>query len=482
MTETQQAKLERVLNEDDRFLASLSFVLRQEGGWSDVPGDTGRQTMEGVTLATFRTWRKDPAATPDQLRAITDAEVASIYRDLYWTPLHCAELPAGLSLQVLDFGINAGIGASAKVLQYILKVPVDGTIGPVTIAAAKAAGIGLVTALSQGQANYYRSLNAFKTFGAGWLARDDRRAAAALVAYQVHPDAPTADVAAAALTALRASPVPVVMPPFLLSEQPPIAVTPPAATIPPDPKRVVSVSLTPGDETSMTDIADIAAGALKGGLAGAPLGPVGMAGGAAIGLAVQLVPGLTRWLSGDDGVTAANVVDLVQQATGSTNPAAQAAAIQVPQIAGDLAVQLAQIVADREAAQETAQLESFKAGLADVMAARSRDVQVRASSRSGQNIRADIMLGAVTIGLLACIFAAATGKLGYNTAVFGLVAGIAGMLTGCFKDAFTFEFGSSRQSENKTNIIADMAANTVPASLLPAPAAIIPAKDVKAAK
>lgn len=197
-------------------------------------------------------------------------------------------------------------------------------------------------------------------------------------------------------------------------------------------------------------------GAAKGAATGAVLGPIGAAAGGAIGLASALLPGVSHLLIGDKD-TADKVTQVVQAVTGTADPEAQTVAVASnPEVEADLRTQLAQIAADRQAARDQAQLEAIKAQFADVVSARARDVEIR-QAENGRNVRADVMLGAVTVGLLACIVAAATGRLGADTAVFGLVAGIAGMLSGCFKDAFGFEFGSSRQSETKTGIIAGLA-------------------------
>src|SRR5262249_33442258 len=117
-----------------------------------------------------------------------------------------------------------------------------------------------------------------------------------------------------------------------------------------------------------------------------------------------------------------------------------------------LRLALGQIAAQRQAEADAAAQARLQAVLADVAGARQRDLALRAAG--GRNVRADIMLGCVTVGLLACIISAALATRHATT--FRLVSSIAGMLAGCFKDAFGFEFGSSRQSEAKTEIIANL--------------------------
>jgi hypothetical protein len=62
---------------DRNFAKSLALVLKSEGGWSDNPADPGGATMKGVTLTNFRRYVKADA-TKDDLRHITDAQVATV--------------------------------------------------------------------------------------------------------------------------------------------------------------------------------------------------------------------------------------------------------------------------------------------------------------------------------------------------------------------------------------------------------------------
>ena len=165
----------------DRFLACLAFTLQQEGGFVNDPRDPGGATNKGITLATYRRWVPD--ATEDALRHISDADVARIYRAGYWSPIRGADLPAGVDLMAFDFGVNAGPGRSAKMLQRAAGVAEDGAIGPVTLAAVRDVPVAeMVRLLSDLQRTYYATLANFGFFGRGWLARTERRVAKALEA------------------------------------------------------------------------------------------------------------------------------------------------------------------------------------------------------------------------------------------------------------------------------------------------------------
>ncbi|TIU89696.1 MAG: hypothetical protein E5W03_03195, partial [Mesorhizobium sp.] len=120
---------------DRNFARSLSLVLKSEGGWSDNPADPGGATMKGVTLANFRRYVKADATKAD-LRRISDAQLAVVYRRFYWDALAGALLPDGIDYAVFDFAVNSGPGRAAKYLQAVLGVVQDGRIGPATLAAA----------------------------------------------------------------------------------------------------------------------------------------------------------------------------------------------------------------------------------------------------------------------------------------------------------------------------------------------------------
>ena len=93
-------------------------------------------------------------------------------------------LPTGVDLSVFDMGVNAGIWRSARLLQRAIGFTgdeVDGCIGPETLgAAAKCDARTLINDLADRQADFYRSLADFDTFGAGWLNRTEARRSAAL--------------------------------------------------------------------------------------------------------------------------------------------------------------------------------------------------------------------------------------------------------------------------------------------------------------
>lgn len=170
------------------FAPVIAFSLQQEGGFSNNPADSGGPTNLGITLATLSHWRARVCSI-DDVRELTKAEATSIYAARYWTPICGTSLPAGIDLMTFDFGVNAGMGRSVKMLQMIIGVVQDGIVGPITLAATECSLPVLrsrIANLASLQEAYYHALSDFPTFGKGWTARNGRRQAAAMSIASAH--------------------------------------------------------------------------------------------------------------------------------------------------------------------------------------------------------------------------------------------------------------------------------------------------------
>lgn len=156
---------------DRNFARSLSLVLKSEGGWSDNPADPGGATMKGVTIANFRRYI-DPKGTKDDLRHITDAQLAACYRKFYWDAVAGDELPDGVDYATFDFAVNSGPGRAARYLQQLVGVTPDGAIGPTTIAVVNKQPAGVtIDRLCDARLAFLQRLPTWATFGRGWSAR-----------------------------------------------------------------------------------------------------------------------------------------------------------------------------------------------------------------------------------------------------------------------------------------------------------------------
>ncbi len=163
-----------------------------------------------------------------------------------------------------------------------------------------------------------------------------------------------------------------------------------------------------------------------------------------IGLALaQFVPSLIRLFSGSDKAAdlADHVVGVAKTITGADD--------------GEQALRVLQsdpgkVFEFREAiGAQMVDLE--KAYLADRSDARKRDIEVR--KVSGGNLRADLAVLAVVLGLIACLFVLVYFQGDIPGEVVGIISTIAGIFGACLKDYFSFEFGSSRGSKEKDELL-----------------------------
>jgi hypothetical protein len=164
-----------------------------------------------------------------------------------------------------------------------------------------------------------------------------------------------------------------------------------------------------------------------------------------IALAAQLVPFLLPKVAGALGGSRAvkvaeTVVEIAEAVTGAKGQDAVDAVRKNPETA--LAFLQAQMAADTKFDEIMA---------ADRADARARD---RAFVKAGRkNYRADVMVVCDVLGLVACLIVLAVfykDLPGEATALISTVASIFGL---CLRDAHQFEFGSSRSSRDKDEII-----------------------------
>lgn len=154
------------------FDKALKHVLKYEGGYSDHPEDPGGATNFGITIGVLREYRGAPVTKQD-VRSLSLAEAARIYRARYWNAASCDHLPAGIDVAVFDCAVNQGVGRATRFLQTAARVGTDGVIGPLTVKAVNSARQEALLcefmALRMRSYGMLRSL--FRTFGLGWSRR-----------------------------------------------------------------------------------------------------------------------------------------------------------------------------------------------------------------------------------------------------------------------------------------------------------------------
>ena len=159
----------------DNFESSLKHLLAHEGGWSDHPADPGGATMKGVTLQVFREFKRNPHITKEELRNISDEDLATIYKKRYWDAVRADELLSGVDYAVFDCAVNSGPGRAIKILQACVGTTPDGGFGSVTMAAVAQfqgdVAKTLVKEYCEKRLDFLKSLKTFEVFGKGWERR-----------------------------------------------------------------------------------------------------------------------------------------------------------------------------------------------------------------------------------------------------------------------------------------------------------------------
>lgn len=162
------------------FDRALAAVLKHEGGYADHPRDPGGATNLGITRATLARWRGRPVSKAE-VRALTRAEAAKIYRALYWDEVGADALPDGLDFAVFDYCVNSGPGRAARALQSVAGTRTDGRIGRITlVAVALRDPSDLIMAYCRKRLSFLESLRTFAVFGRGWRRRVQETQALAL--------------------------------------------------------------------------------------------------------------------------------------------------------------------------------------------------------------------------------------------------------------------------------------------------------------
>ena len=157
----------------------MERVLKNEGGYSDHPNDSGGATNHGITQRTLAKYR-GREVSKDEVRLLSVQEAKNIYQALYWDALNLDYVNSRKVAMILfDFGVNAGVSASAALVQAILGVKVDGKIGPVTLNAINRYPqsllcAGLIMAIQIRYAQIVKNNPTQSVFIVGWIKRSHR--------------------------------------------------------------------------------------------------------------------------------------------------------------------------------------------------------------------------------------------------------------------------------------------------------------------
>lgn len=164
-----------------KFELAIDAVLKNEGGLSNHPLDSGQITNFGISFSFYKTIKPD--ATVLDIKNLTSAQAIDLYEKYFWLPNKYNLITnQQVANKVFDMAVNMGAEMANKCLQRAIfastgyNLAQDGIIGPQTLGAVNRADPGAVLpALKSEAAGYYRYLIAknpsLDVFSRGWLHR-----------------------------------------------------------------------------------------------------------------------------------------------------------------------------------------------------------------------------------------------------------------------------------------------------------------------
>ena len=157
-----------------KFNRCIPVIMAIEGGLVHNTADPKGLTKYGISQRSY----------PElDIAHLAQADAEDIYFRDFWTYIKCGELPDGLDLSVLDFGINAGPLNAEITMQRLVGIVQYQPIGPETLHAIATCGISnkaLVDRYAQARMRFYQYLQSWRTFGSGWTSRVERIRTASL--------------------------------------------------------------------------------------------------------------------------------------------------------------------------------------------------------------------------------------------------------------------------------------------------------------
>lgn len=152
----------------ENFEKSLAELLKHEGGFVNHPSDPGGATNLGVTQAVWEDWI-DRAVSEENMKALTPAKVAPLYREMYWDRIKGDKLPSGVDYCVFDAAVNSGASRAVKWLQTTIAAVADGMIGEQTLKLVLLTNPQiLIDKYSANRLAFLQRLATWPTFGKGW--------------------------------------------------------------------------------------------------------------------------------------------------------------------------------------------------------------------------------------------------------------------------------------------------------------------------
>lgn len=161
----------------------FNVIIKHEGGLVDHPNDPGGTTKYGVSLLFLKDLNledgdidHDGDIDKEDIKVLTVEDSKELYMKFFWDPLHLEGITSDLlKLHVFDHGVNAGTRTSVKLLQRMLGLTEDGSIGKITTKKINEYQGNIVDEYKQVRINYYLNIISknpkLEVFKKGWINR-----------------------------------------------------------------------------------------------------------------------------------------------------------------------------------------------------------------------------------------------------------------------------------------------------------------------
>lgn len=157
------------------FEQAYALTLRQEGGMSIAANDPGNWTGGAIGAGILRGTKFgiSAAAFPTlDIQSLTIEQAKKLYRQRYWITIGADALSPPVAGLLFDAAVNQGPYCAAVGLQSAVMQPLDGLVGPRTLAAARVIDPAeLHSAIAAFRDTRYRQSPNFSRFGRGWILR-----------------------------------------------------------------------------------------------------------------------------------------------------------------------------------------------------------------------------------------------------------------------------------------------------------------------
>ena len=143
----------------NNFNDCLTRLLKDEGGYSNDPSDSGGPTNYGITLADYQKYINRQGTASD-VKGMSIDDAKTIYKTKYWDALDGDNLTSGVDYTCFDYGVNSGLGRPRKALAKFKDKK----------------GTELIDAINDERVDFLHAISGGKNakFLKGWLARVSR--------------------------------------------------------------------------------------------------------------------------------------------------------------------------------------------------------------------------------------------------------------------------------------------------------------------